>query len=73
MLGNGTEAVGSGVGEDAEDLRVLAARIGAPPLAIDDDADDAQLEAAALELRRHCLARAHRQADPRLKDRKSVV
>jgi len=67
MLGNETQARVSGAGEDAEDLRALAARIEAPPLAIDDDADEAQLEAAALELRRHCLARAHRQADPRLK------
>lgn len=71
MLGNGTAVCASGAGEDAQDLRALVARIEAPPLAIDDDADEAQLEAAALELRRHCLAlahrQAHRQADPRLK------
>lgn len=67
MLGNETPARASGAGEDAEDLRVLATRIDAPPLAIDDDADEAQLEAAAIELRRHCLGRAHREADPRLK------
>ena len=67
MPWNGTAARISGAGEDAEDLRALAARIEAPPLDIDDDADEAQLEAAALELRRHCLARAHRQADPKLK------
>ncbi len=67
MLGNATQPRASGAGEDAEDLRELASRIEAPPLAIDDDADEAQLEAAALDLRRHCLARAHREADPRLK------
>ena len=67
MLGNRIAVCASGAGEDAQDLRALAARIEAPPLAIDDDADEAQLEAAALELRRHCLALAHRQADPRLK------
>jgi hypothetical protein len=67
MLRNGTAVCASGAGEDAEDLRALAARVEAPPLAIDDDADEAQLETATLELRRHCLARAHRQADPRLK------
>jgi hypothetical protein len=67
MSGKETEARCGGAEEDAEDLRALAARIEAPPLALDDDADEGQLEQAALELRRHCLARAHRQADPKLK------
>lgn len=67
MLETEVQARGSGAAEDAKDLRALAARIDAPPLVLEDDADEQQLEAAALELRRHCLARAHRQADPKLK------
>lgn len=67
MLEAEVQARGGGAAEDAEDLRALAARIDAPPLVLEDDADEQQLEAAALELRRHCLARAHRQADPKLK------
>lgn len=61
------QARGCGAAEDARDLRALAVRIDAPPLFLENDADEQQLEAAALELRRHCLARAHRQADPKLK------
>lgn len=67
MFPNSKEVRDTGTQEDAEDLRTLAMSIGAPMPAIDDVNDERQLEEAALELRRHCLARAHRQADPKLK------
>lgn len=56
-------------GEHAEavDLQELARRIDAPPLSIPDDPNEHHLEDAVIELRRHCLARAHRQADVKLK------
>lgn len=67
MLENLRKGPDAGASEDAEDLRALAERVDAPPPGIDDADDERQLEEAALALRRHCLARAHRQADPTLK------